>query len=416
MILFLILLILLSAFLSGSETSLFSLSQMTLKSYQSGGNARQKLVSSLMSRPRDILVTILMLNILVNILVQNTVAGVWSEGSWVFKVGLPLVLVLVFGEVLPKSIALPKNTYFAPFIAPVINWASRFLRPIREPLTKITNAFSRLFFVFLRKEETISVDELRHVLHASEEIGILLPQECDLIEGSLDLQQSIVKEHMRPRDEIVYFDIQDPLSHLMHLFVDLETTRVPVCNGNLEALLGVMSTRRYFVHREQIKTSEDLRQVLKKPYFVPESMKAWACLNNLRECGESLAVVIDEYGSISGLISQEDLIETVVGEIADRRDPSNLFTRSSEDVIIASGKLELAEFKDIFGIALKSRENVVTLGGWLIEQMGDIPVAGAQYATDQFLFYVLAAEPNRVRRIYVRCLKPQKKKKGPSHA
>ena len=104
------------------------------------------------------------------------------------------------------------------------------------------------------------------------------------------------------------------------------------------------------------------------------------------------------------------MVEVVVGEITDRRDSKSLYTRSSEDVIIASGKLELSEFKEIFGIPLKSRENIVTLGGWLIEQLGDIPAMGAKYATDQFLFYVLAADPNRIRRIYVRRLKPAKKR------
>lgn len=133
-------------------------------------------------------------------------------------------------------------------------------------------------------------------------------------------------------------------------------------------------------------------------------------LSNLREAGESLAIVVDEYGAISGLISQEDLIETVVGEISDRRDPkSSLFTRSSEDVIIASGKLELSTFREIFGIPLKSHENTVTLSGWLIEQLGDIPTPGTKYANDQFLFYVLAADPNRIRRIYVRKLGGRKK-------
>ncbi len=406
MILILVILIFLSAFLSGSETSLFSLSPTTLKSYQSSGTQKQRLVASLMSRPRDVLVTLLMLNMLVNILVQNTVANLFDQGSWGFKVGIPLALILIFGEVLPKSIALPKNSYLAPYIAPFLDKASRFLKPILGFLTQATNGISRLFFFFLRKEEPISIDELRHVLQTSEEKGILLPQECDLIGGALDLQQSIVKERMRPRDEILYFDIQDPLSHLMHLFVDLETTRVPVCAGELEKLLGILSTKNYFIHQEQIKTSEDLRQILKKPYFVPETMKSWDCLKHLRESGESLAVVVDEYGSISGLISQEDLIEAVIGEIHDRRDPKNLYTRSSDQVIIASAKLELSEFKDIFGIALKSQENIVTLGGWLVEQMGDIPAVGAKYATDQFLFYVLAADPNRIRRIYVRCLKP----------
>jgi len=154
-----------------------------------------------------------------------------------------------------------------------------------------------------------------------------------------------------------------------------------------------------------------LLPILKKPYYVPETTKCWALLQNLRERGESLALVVDEYGSISGLITQEDLIEAVVGEISDKRDTKSLYTRSGPDVIIASGKLELVDFEEIFHIPLKSKENVVTLGGWLIEQLGDIPVAGTKYATDQFLFYVLAADPNRIRRIYVRKLIPRQIKK-----
>lgn len=397
-------LILLSAFLSGSETSLFSLSSVTLKSYQNSENRGKKRIFSLMSHPRDVLVTLLMMNIFVNILIQNTVANLFDQSSWGFKVGIPLLLVLVFGEILPKSIALQKNTSLAFYTSPIVDWFLRILKPIREPLTRVTNWISRIIFVFLKKEKAISFDELRHVLHMSEDTGVLLPQECDLIEGSLDLHESIVKERMRPRDEILYYDVQDPLSNLIHLFVDQEITRIPVCDGHLEKILGILSTRQYFMHHAKIQTGDDVRPILKKPYFVPETTKAWTLLKNLRERKESLAVVVDEYGSISGLVTQEDLIEAVVGEITDRRDPSSLYTRSSKDVIIASGKLELSEFKDIFGIALKSRENIVTLGGWLIEQIGDIPVAGTKYATDQFLFYVLAADPNRVRRIYVRCL------------
>jgi CBS domain containing-hemolysin-like protein len=364
-----------------------------------------------MERPRDVLVTILMLNILANLLVQNTVSSLFGlSDDWTLKVGLPLALTLIFGEVLPKSIALPNNARLAAKVAPWIGWATKILKPIRDPLTIATSWISRFLFFFLRREKEYSVGELRHVLKASEERGILLPQECDLISGSLDLQHSLVKERMRPREEMLYYDIQDPLEKLFHLFIDLETTRVPVCDGDLEKLLGILSTSRFFPHKGQIRTGEDLRSILKKPYFVPETTKAWTLLKNLRERGEDLAIVVDEYGSISGLVTQEDLIEAVVGEITDRRDPKSLYTRSSEDVIIASGKLELSEFREIFGVALKSNENIVTLGGWLIEQLGDIPPTGAKYATDQFLFYVLAAEPNRIQRIYVRRLKPEQKR------
>jgi CBS domain containing-hemolysin-like protein len=359
-----------------------------------------------MERPRDVLVTILMLNICANVLIQNTVSTLFdSLESWTLKIVVPLLLTLIFGELLPKSLALPNHTAIAYRVAPWIDKAATILRPIRVPLTKATSWISRILFIFFREEKEISPDELRHVLKTSEERGILMPIESELIGGTLDLQNSLVREHMRPREEILAYDLQDPVLHLMHLFIDEETTRVPVYDGNLENLKGILSARQVFFHRDQIKKPSDLVSLLKKPYYIPESTKAWTALRNLRERDTHLAIVVDEYGSISGLITQEDLTEAVVGEIVDARDAKSLYTRSSEEVIIASGKLELSEFKEIFGIALKSKENIVTLGGWLIEQLGDIPVMGTKYATDQFLFYVLAAEPNRIRRIYVRRLK-----------
>ncbi len=406
MIFLLFLLILVSAFLSASETALFSTSPLTVKSYRNANDPRLVLIAKLMERPRDVLVTILMLNILANILIQNTVSTIFDNfQSWGLKIGVPLALTLIFGELLPKSFALPNHTQVAYFVAPVIDRVARFLRLIREPMTKSTSWISRAAFFFLREEKEISPEELRHVLKTSEERGILMPIESDLIGGVLDLQNSLVREHMRPREEILFFDIQEPLSELTHLFIDQETTRIPVCDGDLNNLKGILTVRQYFFHRDQIKRPEDLLSILKKPYYIPESTKGWNLLRMLRERGESLAIVVDEYGLISGLITQEDLAEAVIGEIADLRDDKSLYTRSSEDVIIASGKLELSEFKELFGISLKSKNNIVTLGGWLIEQLGDIPVTGTKYATDDFLFYVLAAEPNRIRRIYVRRLK-----------
>lgn len=407
----LVLLLLISGFLSASETSLFSLSPLTVKSYRENSNPRLALIARLMESPREVLVTILILNVLSNILVQNTVSSLFDAfPGWLLKVGLPLFLTLLFGEVIPKSIAMPNNVAFAYKTAPFIELAAKVLKPIREPLTRATSWISRFLFFFLHEEKEISAEELRHVLESSKESGVLLPQECKLVGGALDLQDSLVKERMRPREEVLYYDVQEPLQNLIRLFIDLETSRVPVCDGSLENLLGIISVKRFFFHRDQIQTPKDLISLLKKAYYVPESIKAWTLLKNLRERQESLAIVVDEYGSISGLITQEDLIESVVGEITDRRDDLNLYTRSGEDAIIASGKLELSEFKEIFGIPLKSKENILTLGGWLIEQLGDIPSVGTKYADDRFLFYILEAAPNRIRRIYVRKLKPVKKK------
>lgn len=406
MIFFLFLLILLSAWLSGSETALFSLSPLTMKSYRSASDPRLNLISRLMENPRQVLVTILILNILANILIQNTVSTIFEPyESWVLKVGVPLVLTLIFGEVLPKSIALPNHAAIAYRVAPWVQGASKALGIVRRPLTKMTGAISRVLFFFLKKEREISAEELRHVLKTSEERGILLPIESDLIGGTLDLQHSNVKEHMRPREEVLFYDIQEPISLVLELFVEKGVTRIPICDGNLENLRGILTARQFFFHKSKIEKGDDLLDLLRKPYYLPESTRSWTALRNLRERGISLAIVVDEYGSISGLITQEDLVEAVIGEIIDARDTKSLYTRSSDDVIIASGKLELSELRDIFGVDLKSEGNIVTLGGWLIEQLGDIPITGTKYATDDFLFYVLSAEPNRIRRIYVRRLK-----------
>jgi CBS domain containing-hemolysin-like protein len=343
--------------------------------------------------------------VLANILVQNTVSSLFAQYSgWGLKVGLPLALTLVFGELLPKSLAMPNNVKISEKAAPVISKCSRWLSPIRKQLTRITNWISRFFFLIVQEDEDISLDELKHVLKTSEKSGVLLKQESQMIGGALDLQQTPVSVLMRPREEILYYDMQEPLSVLLHLFAEQQITRIPVCDHDLENIKGILSASAFFLEQPNIHESVQLLPLLIKPYFVPEITKAFNVFQVMREKSAHLAIVVDEYGTISGLITQEDLIEKVVGEIADRRDIKSLYTRSGEDIIIASGKMEIAEFKDIFGIPLLSKEHSVTLGGWLIEQLGSIPQTGTQYATDEFLFYVLAAEPNRVRRVYVRRL------------
>ncbi|HSX37535.1 MAG TPA: hemolysin family protein [Chlamydiales bacterium] len=409
MVLFLALLIVFlffSAYCSASETALFSLSPLTLKIYQSSKDPKKIAIAKIMKHPRDLLVTILMFNVFFNLLIQNVVSSLFNPfGLWILKVGIPLILTLIFCEVLPKSYAITNNMSVAMHTARFIEAVTRIAAPIQKPLTKATNWISRFLFFFFRKEQEISVNELRHVLSTSEESGILLPKECKLMNGILDLQYSTVKERMRPREEIIFYSIHEPLDTLVHLFVDSEITRIPICDDNLDHLLGILSTKRFFFKQNKIKKPTDLISILKKPTYVPESIQCWSLLLSLREKEESIGIVVDEYDSISGLISQEDLIETVVGEIADKRDIKSHYTRSTEDVIIASGKLELSEFREIFGASLKSQDNIATLGGWLIEQLGDIPRVGTKYANEQFLFYILAADPNRIRRVYVRRLR-----------
>ena len=414
LILILLCLILLSAFFSSSEVALFSLSSMKIKAFKTAPEKNKQLVAQLLSSPRDLLITVIMMNVIVNILIQNVTSSIFGDFSgWAFSVGVPLALTVIFGEVIPKSIGLANNVSISYRAAPILRSVQKVLYPLRRVLNGITTYVSRIMFFFLKKEEEISIDELQHALKASKSFGILNEDEAELVRGYLNLQESQVKELMRPREEVIFFDLEDPLSKLVHLFVDQECSRIPVCQEILDNVVGMITSQVFFLNREKISSTKDLLSYLKKPLFVPESISANILLRQMYDREESIAMVVDEYGSISGLIALEDLVETVVGEIADARDERSRYTRSGEDVVIASGKMELSEFEEIFGVVLPSENQMVTLGGWLSEQMNDIPKTGAKYIAYDFLFHVLAADAKRVRRIYIRRLKsPQAKKKG----
>lgn len=413
LIIFLVLLILASGFLSATETAYFSLSAMKIRAFKEGKDKRGNLVAQLIGKPRNLLVTIIMLNVMLGILVQNVVASIFgSLSGWLLNVGVPLALTLVFGEVIPKSLSLSNNAKVACAVAPTISVIEKIVGPLRSVVTVITAGMSYVMFFFLKKEKEVSLEELKVALRTSKKFGFLNPEEAKLIRGYLNLDDDLIKEIMSPRQEIIAFNIDDDISKLKDLFMDQECTRIPVYHKNLENILGIIWSGVFFLHQKKIETGEDLKSFLKKPFFVPESTQAKVLISQFYERDEVIAIVVDEYGSISGVVTLEDLVEVVVGQIADRRDEKILYTKAGEDVIIASGKMELAEFEELFDVHLDSKNNMATIGGWIMEKLGDIPKEGTKLVTEEFLFHVLSSDQKRVRRVYIRKLHPVQKKKS----
>jgi len=412
MILLLICLLFLSAVLSASETSLFSLSTFTLNIYKCDIDKRKRLIAKLLCHPRDLLVTILMLNIFANILIQNTVSSIFGTfPSWLLKVGVPLALTLFFGEIIPKSIALPNNKAIAYRIVPFIFFVGKIIKPIRIVLTKLTGFISRFMFFFLKEETPMTIKELEHAIEKSEEEKILTYDETDLITGYLNLHDSSIKEHMRPRDEILFYDINDPIDELISLFSDKQCTRVPVCETKIDNIIGIISLKRFFLYKDEITSNDNLKKYLKKPFFVVETMKSWSLLMELRQTRENIAIVVDEYGSVVGIITQEDLTEQVLGKISSKKDENIKYSFSRKNEIIASGKMEIDELEGLFDIKIERKSNAVTVGGFLIDEIGEIPISGHKIERGNLLFKVLSAEPNRVKKVYIRLIKSTKKRK-----
>jgi CBS domain containing-hemolysin-like protein len=382
---------------------------MKMRAFQRDNDQRKQAIAKLLSHPRNLLVTILMMNVIASILVQNFASELFTENqSWLLKVGVPLVISLLFGEIIPKTIALPNNERIARFVVPVVMRCHQILSPFRRLITHLTGAISRVMFFFLRQTRAISKEELQHVLQASEKLGVLNNDEAELISGYLLLQTLMIKDASRPREEVLYYDLRDPLSQLTYLFTDQECSHVPVCHEGFENIRGVMEARDFLLHRHQFHQPTDIVPYLRKPMYVPENTPVRILMRRFREEGLDLAVVVNEYGAISGIIAWEDIVEVIVGEIVDRRDQKRDYTPLSSDAMITTGKLELIEFNDIFDSNLSSIQHQVTVGGWLTEQLGEIPKSGTKLVKEGLLFHVLSSTPARIQRLYIRRLSSEK--------
>lgn len=406
-----LLLTLASAFFSGSEIALFSLSPMKVKTYRNDPDPRKRLISQLLNQPRDLLVTIFMMNTLVNILLQNASSKMFGmQAGWELKVGVPLFLTLFLGEIIPKILCMQNSVSISYHIVPYVNYFHRLLAKIRKITVTVTLPISRILFFYCKKDESISKEELEHVLETSEKHGVLHPEEAHLVEGYLKLHTSTVKEIMIPYEDILYYDIRDPKTKLIHLFVEEECTRLPVCQTNLDHVLGVITAKQFFLYCSKIHSEEELKQYLLKPFYVPETTSVSALLRQFDEKNEVLALAVDEYGSVTGLVTREDIAELVIGDILDRRDQKPLFSIAGADEIIASGKMELSEFNKHFNVDFKSPTTMVTIGGWLTERIGEIPKGGKTFEEDHFLFQILSADQRKIIRMYIRKINHTNKK------
>lgn len=395
-----------SAIMSGTETAFFSLPPYTLNSYKKSKDYKKQTIALLLNKPQELLVTILILNILCNILIQNTVSSLFGNISgWVLKVGVPLAITLVLGEIIPKSFAIANNTFIANKVAIPLNFFYRLIAPVRKGLTRFTNGISHYLFFFLKKPQSLSTEELKMVVTTSEKEGVLTQMEKQYIYGYLNLFNTITKEKMRPRDEVVFFKLSDSLDHLIYLFKEKKLSKIPVCKNNLNDVLGIIHFQSFFMHLSEISTTSDLVPFLSKPLFIPETTLGWDAFVLMEEKKEPLALIVDEYGMICGLMTKEDLFESIVGEVHDLRAEPKNFRIVDENVIIARGKMEIEEFEKHFHVQLQTKTNPTTMAGFLIDQLEEIPLSGTKFKTQNFLFYILNADEKKIDKIFIRWLK-----------
>lgn len=404
-----ILLTLFSAFFSLSEIAFFSLPSSKVRAYRHQLDPRKREIARLLKNAQSLLVTIFLLNTVVNILVQNITSDLLeaSADNWLVKVGVPLAIILIFGELFPKYIGLLFNEKIARSAAPFYEWIESVTTPLRKAITHIANFFSRILFFYLKIEKPLTQDELEHLLKTSEGHGIVHKEEARLLQGYLSLEGQTVKDLMQPRATCESYDIELPLSKLIFLFSEKLFTEIPVCEGSLDNFLGMLNVNDFFIHRNEIKTGNDLRPHLQKPFFVPETTSLKHLLDQFEERKERLALAVDEYGAITGRITKYDLIEAISKPIITSHEVSADYTKVAFDAIIANGSMPLQDLEDLFGCALDSEYHAVTVGGFLTEKLGLIPSAGTTYTHLSLFFRILSADHTHIRKVYI-----QQQKKG----
>ncbi|MFP4106543.1 MAG: hemolysin family protein [Phycisphaerae bacterium] len=406
-----VILLMLSAFFSGTETALFQLSRGQLYRLTATG-AKGRLVGRLMSQPQRVLSTILMGNLIVNVAYSAEAAAIIfqleDEGlaGWAVLVAslVPLLVLILLGEVTPKVLATSIGERWSVLAAPVIAFLMRILRPLLWVLEKGIIAPSTTIIAPRRAgEKDINADELAALLDISAKRGLIDHDVNAMLQEIVELSQVRVEEIMIPRVEVVGFDINQPREKLLELFSQTHLRKLPVYDDDIDNLLGIIHARSVLLN-----PNADLKSVIRKVSFVPESAALDKVLMQFRVARKQIAMVVDEYGGIAGLITLEDIVEEIVGEISEsgeiERGPA--VQKLSRTEYLVDGGLSIREWSEAFGRDLTD-ERISTIGGFVMFLLGRMPKVGDTVGYHNLRFIVLSVRRRRIDKVRIELVEAQ---------
>ncbi|MFT6828269.1 MAG: putative hemolysin [Roseivirga sp.] len=405
-----IFLVILSALISGSEVAFFSLNSDQIDECKNRETPVDQLVIRLMERPRHLLATILIMNNLVNIaIITLTTFVTWeivgaktSEGAIVvILTAIVTFVILFFGEVLPKNFATQNNLSFARTTAVMLAFFERIVKPI----SFILIGFTQLIETRVRKTgRNITVDELNQALEMTTG-GNTTEEEKGILKGIVNFSTLSVRQVMKSRMDITAVDNELDFHELMDKINKSGFSRIPVYNETIDKIEGILYIKDLLVH---VDKNEDFewQKLLRPGFFVPENKKVDSLLKNFQDKRVHMAIVVDEYGGTSGLITMEDIIEEIVGEINDEFDDDDVaYNKLDSNTYVFEGKTSLNDFSKILDIDSNSFEQVKgeseSLGGLLLELHSKLPRAGEKIEYGPFLFTIVAVDVRRIKRVRV---------------
>lgn len=402
-------LIVLSAFFSGSETALMALDRMRLKHLVQKKRRGAEKLEALLEQPDRLLGGILVGNNLVNIAASvfatTFFVDLYGQRGELMTILILTPILLIVAEISPKTYAaqFPEKLSFA-VLRPIMG-----VLVVLSPVIWIVTGISRTLTRFLRKEEArpiISEDEIRTIIHVGEQSGVVAKEQRRMLYGIFELSQTRVRDVMIPRTEMVAVEVATPFSDVLHQVQQARHSRFPVYDGSVDNVVGIIHSKDILNYVER-PDEFDLREMARPPYFVPESKRIGTLLQAFRKMRIHLAVVVDEYGGVEGIVTLEDIVEEIVGEIRDEYDVEEvLFREIGEGRFLVDGSASLRTINRRFGLNL-SEEYANTLAGFLLRTMGTIPEEGDSCQSGGTTFTVRKVVDRRIEEIEMALPPPQ---------
>ena len=398
-----------SAMVSAAEVALFSLTQQDLNTLSEEDSSKANLISKLLQRPKKLLATILVANnfshigvVIVFSFVGNNIFSAIESPILKFVVEVILItfLILLFGEVLPKIYASRNNIQFSKFVANPLSILDNLLSPISLPMRAVS--------VYLheklgRQKSNISVDQLSQALGLTSTEDTT-SEEQKILEGIVSFGNTDTKQVMSPRIDIFAIEMEETFAEIYEKIVDKGYSRIPVYRESIDHIEGVLFVKDLIPHIN--KKEFDWIKLIREPFFVPENKKLDDLLKEFQSKKSHLAIVVDEYGGTSGLVSLEDIIEEIVGDISDEFDDENLnYSQIDDKNFLFEGKINLKDFyrivdvdEEIFEI---SKGEAETLAGFILEILGNFPKKGQKIHFTNVHFTIEAVDKKRIKQLKV---------------
>ncbi|MDV0446349.1 hypothetical protein MsAg5_01790 [Methanosarcinaceae archaeon Ag5] len=416
--LLLVILLILSAFFSAAETAFSSIHKIRIKTMAEEGNEKAKRVLKLVGNYDKFISTVLIGNNIVNIGAASVATIIFgqlfpAETAAAVSTVVMTLLVLTFGEILPKSFAKAN--------------ADRLVMIFIRPMELISILLSPLVFVFAKmaavvgrsrnkdeKQPTVTEEELKYIIESIEEEGVIGELESELIQSAMDFDDTTVQEIMVPRVDVAALDVNDSQEEILKQIIDEGFSRMPVYENSIDTIIGVVHIRDVLVDVAQGKPI-DLRSLAKPCKFVYKTMKLEPLLNDFRHSKSHFAVIVDDYGGTSGIVTMEDVLEELVGEIWDETDEIiNDIVEIEKDIYEVNGNCNIYDLLDYLEMDERDFESDYnTAGGWTLGVFERIPEVGETFDYKNLQVTILEVSDQRVTKLIIQKLNPEEmNKKG----